>query len=601
MQFNEQQLQAIKFRTGAAAIIAGAGSGKTTVILNRIDNLVNTYKIPQNEILCITFTRNTRKQLQKKLKGIGLDKIPVHTFHSLCGKLLVEYGIIKRESDEDEEGNTKLNKYALMSKFKAVYKNIKNKDMDDILSFISYQKNYMIGYTDEFKEKESNFSDNDLRKFYKIYEDYKESINYYDFDDLLLECNKLMDLYPEVTFNYVLIDEFQDTNLIQNVLLTKWCKSGNIFAVFDYRQSLYQFNGANPEYCMNFYKVWNATVINLDMNYRSASNIVNNANRFIKKYYGSYEYYSDSIPYNKQDGQIKLLTNNTNVEEAYKVVDEIEKLIIRGEDINQIAIIYRLNSNSDFIESELKNRKIPYDIKGNSSFFKRKEISAIMAILKLTENSSDDEAFETLFRARLDPLKFFSKNDKDLIDRYKIKNDLSYYETLSSITFPEAWKNRNAKTFITNIFDLKIKKDKTNSIASLIDLAKQLFKIDSYLSENYQEEEYRDRLQSIETLKQFIRGDDLTKFIAFAEETVENKNRKEKNGVKLMTIHSSKGLEFQNIFITGITEGKFPHAKASLISEAMLFYVAVTRAKQNLWISQINPHNQFVDQYFGTY
>jgi DNA helicase-2/ATP-dependent DNA helicase PcrA len=599
MEFNKNQQQAINFNAGACAVIAGAGSGKSTVLVSRIKNLIETHENWESEILAITFTKNTRKELKSKLDKLGFKNVAVHTFHSLCGKLLVQEGIVKREQKEDEEGNNGLNKYALMSKFKVIYKDIKNKDYDDIMSFISYQKNYMLDYNDEFVQKESNFSENDLRKFYKIYEDYKTSIDFYDFDDLLLECNKLMDSHPEISFKYVLVDEFQDTNKIQNVLLSKWCKSGNLFTVFDYRQSLYRFNGANPEYCMNFYKDWNATVINLDINYRSAANIVENANSFIKKYYGSYEHYSDGIANNKQLGQIKLLTNNSRIEEAYKVSTEVNKLIALGEDINQIAILYRLNSHSDYIESQFKSENIPYDIKGDSSFFKRKEVKAIMSILKLVENSSNDEAFEDLFRARLDPLKFFSKVDKDLIDRYKIKNDLSYYETLTSMTFAEAWKNRNCKAFVMNIFDLKIKKDKSHSIAALIDLAKQGFKIKDYLTENYQDEEVKDRLQSIETLKQFIRGEDLSKFIAFTEESIEKKTKKDKDGVKMMSIHASKGLEWKHTFVIGIEAEKFPHAKANLIDEAMLFYVGTTRPTTNLWISQIGTGNKFVDEYFN--
>lgn len=599
MEFNKQQQEAIDFKDGACAVIAGAGSGKSTVLVNRIQNLVNIHKVSQDQILAITFTRNTRQGLQKKLNSMGLGDVPVHTFHSLSGKLLVQEGVIKRESEEDEEGGNRLNKFALIAKFKTLYRDIKNKDYDDIMSFISYQKSYMLHYTDEFVQKESSFSENDLRKFYKIYEDYKTSINFYDFDDLLLECNKLLDIHPEISYEYILIDEYQDTNLCQNSLLRKLCKSGNLFAVFDYRQSLYRFNGANPEYCMNFYKDWSAAVINLDINYRSTSNIVDNSNRFIKGYYGDYEHYSDSIANNRENGKITLLTNTNRVDEAYKVTDEIKRLISIGEDVNNIAILYRLNVHSDYIENQFKAEEIPYEIKGDSSFFKRKEIKAIISILKLAEDSSDDEAFDSLFRARLDPLKFFNKSDRDLIDRYKIKNDLSYFETLNSITFSESWKNRNAKTFVSNILDIKVKKDRYHSISTLIDMAKQSFKIKDYLEENYQDEEFRDRLQSIETLKQFIRGDDLSKFIEFTEEATEKKKAKSKDGIKMMSLHSSKGLEWKHVFIVGVEPSKFPHEKANLIDESMLFYVGITRPTTNLYISQIGQDNSFVDEYFN--
>lgn len=599
MEFNKEQLECINHKDNALSCISSAGSGKSTVLVNRIKNLVEVHKVPQNEILAITFTRNTRLELQKKLKGMGLGETHIHTFHSLSGKLLVQEGIIKRESSEDEENNG-LNKYALMSKFKAVYKDIKSKDYDEIIGFISYQKCYMLGYNDEFKQKESNFSENDLRKFYKIYEDYKASINFYDFDDLLLECNKLMDIRSEIAFNYVLVDEMQDLCLSQTSLLRKWCKSGNIFGVFDYRQTLYRFRGAEPEYCMNFHKDWNAKVVNLNINYRSCKNIVEKANSFIKKYYGWYEHYTDAIPASTDNGKISLLTSMNGSEEAIKVVNEIKNLLAAGEDINEICILYRMNAMSDYTESQLKAEGIEYDVKGNGSFFKRKEVASMISILKLVKNPHDDNAFIDLYNTRLEPMKFFNKADKDLIDRYKLKNDLSYYETLSSITFTEAWKNRNAKTFINNIFDLKIKYEKSHSIPSLIDMAKQGFKIRDYLSENYQEEEVKDRMQSIETLKLFIKGQDLGKFIEFTEETIEKKTKKDKkDSVKMMTIHGSKGLEFKHVFVISIQDTKFPHQRADLLDEAMLMYVSLTRSRKSLTLSQIGSNNQFIQEYFN--
>jgi len=600
MEFNKEQLECINHKDNALSCIASAGSGKSTVLVNRIKNLVEVYGIPQSEILAITFTHNTRLELKKKLKDMSLSNVEIHTFHSLAGKQLVQYGIVKREPNDNEEENTGLNKYALMAKFKAVYKDIKNKGYDDILSFVSYQKSYMLGYNDEFVAKESNFTENDLRKFYKIYEDYKASINYLDFDDLLLECNKLMDLHPEIIFNYVLCDEMQDLCLSQVSLLHKWCKSGNMFGVFDYRQTLYRFRGAEPEYCMNFDKDWGAKVVNLSTNYRSCKNIVEKSNSFIKKYYGWYEHYEDSVAANQDNGVIKLLTSSDGVEEAVKVVNEIKKLLVAGEDINEICILYRLNVMADYIESLLKSEGIEYDIKGNGSFFKRKEVASIIAILKLVKNPHDNAAFLDLYNARLNPLKFFNKNDKEAIDRYKLKNDLSYFETLSSITFPESWKNRNLKSFTSAIFDLKIKYEKTHSIESIIDMAKQEFKIRDYLSENYQDEEVRDRMQSIETLKLFVKGQDLAKFLQFTEESLEKKTKKDKkDSLKMMTIHGSKGLQFKHVFVVSIQSEKFPHAKANILDEAMLFYVSITRSVETLTLSQIGQSNVFVEEYFS--
>lgn len=587
LNFNEQQKKAIEFYTGACAVIAGAGSGKSSVLVNRINNLAKVHKVNQSDILAISFTKNTAIDLKKKLSDMKLDNVNVGTFHSICARILLNHDIEVSDSN-------KIKEWQVEKCLKSIDDSV---NVKDVMDFISYQKNYLRNPADEFMYKESKYSEEQLRKFYKEYEKFKNKNGLYDFDDWLIQCHELLKVV-DVSYGFVLVDEHQDSNLVQNLILKQLCKSGNIFCVFDFRQAIYTFRGGNPEYCMNFDKEWrNATIINLDMNYRSNNNIVDYANGFIKKYYGGYEHYSDSIANNKKDGQIDILSYGDRYEEGIEVVNKIEKLLAEGEHPEEIAVLYRIKSQSGNIENELKKRGIEYDITNDSSFFKRKEIESILGYLKLIHNQHDDQAFDQVFKIRNYPLAFFSNDTYKAIKVYAAKNNLSAYEAFISYKFNKNWEKVNANIFRDNITRLKLQYDKGIDIGKLIDNVITMFKFDDFLQEKYSDEDdLQERKDSISTLKLFIKGDNIGQFIKYID-SVNNNKKKKQNVIKLMTIHSSKGLEFKHVFIIGIEDGKFPHNKSDILDEARLFYVGVTRPKENLYLSQIYEGNRFVSEY----
>jgi DNA helicase-2/ATP-dependent DNA helicase PcrA len=225
MKFNKQQQEAIDFFEGACAVIAQAGAGKSTVLTNRIKNLVYEHDVKQENILSISFTRNTADELKKKLKKIGCSSVNVGTFHSVCARILAIEGIDVSKRIQDWEVEN-------------IFKSIdKEADAKDIQSFIGYQKNYMKNYNDEFVKKESEYSEEELRVFFKAYEDYKADKHLYDYEDWLIKCYQLLQENPNShTFDFVLVDEHQDSNLVQNLLIKELCPKGNVFCVFDYRQ-----------------------------------------------------------------------------------------------------------------------------------------------------------------------------------------------------------------------------------------------------------------------------------------------------------------------------------------------------------------------------
>ncbi|CAG7839927.1 ATP-dependent DNA helicase PcrA [Clostridium haemolyticum] len=593
VKFNKQQLEAINTLEGAVAVIAGAGSGKSTVLVNRIKNMVDN-NINQDKILAITFTKNTSKDLKQKLHRLDLDNIHVGTFHSICSKILIEEGY-------NLSKNNRIRDFEIENLFKKL--NGGNRvDYKDIISFISYQKNYMRNYNDNFVYKESEYLESDLRIFYKEYEIYKQKKNWVDFDDLLLICLKVLNQNKnKYNFDYILVDEHQDSNLIQNELIKLLCPSKNIFCVFDYRQAIYTFRGGNPEYCMNFkHEYPNAQIINLNTNYRSCANIVNNANKFIKKYYGDYEYYSDSNASLLQNGNIQIYNNEKQEDEAVKIVNEIEKKIKEGENLEDIAILYRLNSHSIHIEHELKRRDIPYYIDNNGSFFKRKEIECILSCLRLVENPHDDGAVDMLLRYRPYPFTYIRNSTKENIRKLSAMNGLSLFQSFTLVNSSKKWELNNLKEFENIINRLNLQYKKEQNLKMLVDNIIKLLKLEDYIKNNYtNQEEIIDRLNSLNSFKSFIKGDNLSNFITYvySDEDNNKKAKQKEDKVQMMSIHKSKGLEFKNVFIVGIEDGKFPNKKTNLIEEARLFYVGVTRPKENLYLSQINQGNKFIEEY----
>lgn len=586
LQFNKQQQQAINFYKGSCSVIAGAGSGKSSVLVYRIKNLIEKYHVNESDILAISFTRNTANDLKKKLSKMGYTNVNVGTFHSICGNILFNNNIDVSNLIKDWQ-------------IENCFKNIDKKaNIKEIQSFIGYQKSYFKTYKDSFMPKDSNYTETELRKFYKEYEIFKQKNRLYDFDDWLIECYKLLQK-TKITYDFILVDEYQDTNLIQSLILKQLCESGNIFVVGDYRQAIYSFRGGIPELFMNFHKEWkNTTIINMNINYRSCDNIVKNSNKFIKNYYGDYKYYSDSIANNKNNGNIFINSYLSKEDEAVEVVDKIEELLKNKVKPCEIAVLYRLNSHSGNIENELKKRRIGYDIDNDSSFFKRKEISTIISYLRLIDNQDDDGALENIYNNRNYPLTYFSKSVFNNIKSYASKNDLSIYEALLSFEYDKVWQKQNINTFKDNISRLKLQYDKELNIDRLIDNIVNVFKIKDLIQEKYNDsEDYEDRISSIETLKTFIKGNDISKFISYIDSNSNTNNKKKDENIKLMTVHKSKGLEFKNVFIISIEDGKFPHIKSPIEDEARLFYVGITRAKENLYITQIGNDNKFINQY----
>ena len=589
MKPNKQQLKVINFKKGACCVIAGAGSGKTFCIIQRIKKLVEEGVDPVT-ILAISFTNKSAANLKSKLKKEGLENVQVGTFHAVCKKILTNEGV---------DTSKQLPTYEIENIFKKIDKKAKCKE---IMSFISYHKTSNVGVEDDFLIESKYYTEDEMREFYRAYEEHKKSKRALDFTDWMSMTIKILEKdKSKYTFDYLLIDEQQDNDILQNRLMELLCPKENIMVVGDFRQSIYGFKGASPELFMNFDKRFKDTkIINLDLNYRSCNNIVENSNKFIKSYFSNFRHYSDAVANDKRNGDIQLVTNITKEQEGSTIAEMIKKDLERGIKPKDIAVLYRNNSQSFYIENELKERNIEYHIESNNNFFERKEIKAVICMLRLLQNPGDNSAYDTIFRTRCNPFNFLSnKLLSDIEDRAAMK-DISLLDASEGVRVEKRWQREALDKFIDIHRSLLIQYQKETSLLTIINNIIKLFRLEKFINEKYDGEELDERLESLIALRSFVRNNTLDSFLKFVYTSETSKKKIKDNEVQLMTIHKSKGLEFEKVYIIGVEDGKFPSQKARDINEeARLFYVGVTRSKKDQVISEIGDDNRFINEYFN--
>ena len=587
--WNKEQQEAMNTIDGAVQVIAAAGSGKSSVLKARVEHMVNDLDIDENEILVISFTNATASELKKDLEDRLLFDVTVGTFHSICKMLLEGAGY----KDLLNQPRTYMVKREIE---KAT--GIKNLNIEDVLSFINYQKAHIISPSDVFKKKECIYEDADIRACYRAYENYKKSTGTYDFDDWII--NTINDYNKgkiTKTWKYVLVDEMQDTNLSQYQLIKLWCPSGNVFVVGDISQSIYEWRGASPLLFANFHKEFaNTKIINMNTNYRSSANIVERANKFIKPYSEKYGNYKDSVADNQGDGYIETHIFDDNHLEADAVVERIKELVDGGASLDEMTVLYRNNANADIVESLLKKEGIEYTLMSSQSFFDKKEIKGIIALLRLIAHSNDDEAFEICMNEfRCYPLTFFKKELMEELLTEAGKRDCSLFEAFMDHRFELEWQSRNRNYFIDAINRLKLQNEKRLPVDKLVDNIIRTFKITNMIYENYESNLWDDKLDSINNLREISKGYMLENFLTFATQSKPKKSKKTK-GVVLRTVHSMKGLQNKYVFLISLQESKFPSSRSSIDEESHIMYVGVTRAIEWQWVSSIGQ-SRFYEEY----
>lgn len=588
---NKEQQKAVLETEGPLLILAGAGSGKTRVLTTKVAYLIEEAGISPYNILAITFTNKAAKEMSNRLYRLIGDKaknVQVSTFHSFGVKILREnfkyLGYDKNFIIMDSEDSISVIKKIL--KEKGIDPKIYNPNA--IKNKISSCKNEMMSPKDYEKYVASDF-EKIVLLVYELYEDTLKKNNSIDFDDLLILPIKLFRENPNILqnyqerFQYILIDEYQDTNEAQYIL-TKMisAKYRNICCVGDIDQSIYSFRGANYKNILNFetdYK--DAKTIKLEQNYRSTTNILDAANDVIKN---NKERKDKKLWSDKGTGdKITYYRAFNGIDEAQYVAREIKNLINNGIEYENIAVLYRTNSQSHVIEEEFLKNKIPYKIVGGIGFYSRKEIKDVLAYLRLIYNEKDNIS---LLRVINTPKRGVgSKTISNLIEKANNEGK-SIYEVIVS----------GKELEFKNIIEKLKKFSESLTITELVDKILDITRIrKEYESDKTLESDIR--LENLEELKTVTRTFEEKEGIVSLEDFLYevslvsdvNEYDEDKNRVSLMTVHSVKGLEFDYVFITGLEEGIFPHMNSlmnnsDLEEERRLCYVAITRAKEKLYL-----------------
>ena len=614
---NKQQVEAVRHIDGPMLVLAGAGSGKTKVLTSRIAYLIEQ-GVSIDNILAITFTNKAAKEMkEREIKLIGYDakSIQISTFHSLGLKMIKEnYARLGYKSNfvilDSDDTLTVVKKI-----MKDLNLNPKFYNPRDIRNKISSAKNELL---DPEAYSKVEFDSNII----EVYRKYNKKLvinNSVDFDDLLILPIKLFREYPDVLkyyqdkYKYVLIDEYQDTNQAQYIFSKMLCNNHkNIFVVGDNDQAIYAFRGANYKNILNFEKDYpDAKVIMLEENYRSTQNILDAANSVIR--HNKMRKDKNLWCNNDIGSKVKYVKTETDKDECSYVSEKIKEIHDNGVNYDEIAILYRTNAQSRLIEEEMLKNGIPYRVVGSFYFYNRKEIKDLLCYLRLINNHDDDVSL----------LRVINTPKRGIGD--KTIENLTNVATEKGISLFEAIESGKELAFKNMILDME-KKCENLTLTEMVDLV---------LSESGMKDEYKGdksleaeiRLENLEEFKSITKGYEeeygvisLTDFlneVAIVSDVSEHQDST--NKVSLMTIHAVKGLEFDNVFIMGMEEGLFPHYNsinsgsiAEIEEERRLCYVAITRAKKNLWMlntkrrmlfgnTQINMPSRFMDEIDSKY
>lgn len=600
---NPSQKEAAEYFNGPLLIIAGAGAGKTQALTARIINMIESGIAP-SKILAITFTNKAANELKHRIeKYCPQSQLPLSgTFHSICVKILrSEIGILGFDNDF-----TIYDSQDQLSAVKRVFKNLnidpKEKSPKKFLSFISKVKNQLL----KFNHQE------DTGEFERVYTEYSKLLkknNALDFDDLILFVYQIFSSYPDILekyqrrWPYVSVDEYQDTNEAQFRFLKLLCaKDNNICVIGDADQSIYSFRGAQVENILNFSKVFPDTkTIKLEKNYRSTKNILSAANAVIQNN-------STRIPKNmytdNEEGEFLQHKTYMNDElEARQTAQEILNLSRNGSLLKDCVVIYRTNAQSRSFEEAFLQYGISYKIIGGLKFYSRKEIKDILAYLRIINNKLDSISLQRIINV---PARKIGASSFLKLQNAALTKNIELLELIKHIDLVENLSSaaKNAFRNFANLYQSSIDCQKTRPLSELINFVytnsgyKEMLKKDGSI-------ESQSRMENIEELiKVGSRYDnfDNSALKIFLEEVAliqdSDEIKENENSVFLMTAHSAKGLEFDNVFIVGLEEDLFPHSQSmfsalEIEEERRLFYVALTRAKKRAYLSNCQERFMF--------
>ena len=611
---NSEQSEAVRTTEGPLLIMAGAGSGKTRVLTHRIAYLLDEKDVSPYNILAITFTNKAAKEMNARVEhlvGEEAQVIWMSTFHSMCVRIL------RRDADRIgiERNFTIIDPTDQKSVIKDVLKseNIDSKRFEPrmFIGAISNLKNELK--TPEDAQKEANdFHSQMVATVYKGYQRQLSRNEALDFNDLIMTTINLFERVPETLeyyqnkFQYIHVDEYQDTNKAQYTLVKLLAnKFKNLCVVGDSDQSIYGWRGADIQNILSFEEDYpEAKTIFLEQNYRSTKNILNAANEVIK--HNSERKPKGLWTANSGGDKIQYYEAMTERDEAEYVVKEIMKHQRSGKKYSEMAILYRTNAQSRVLEETFMKSNIPYTMVGGQKFYDRKEIKDLLSYLRVIANSNDDISLQRIINV---PKRGIGPSSVEKIQTYALQNNISMFDALAEVDF------------------IGLSKKVTQECISFYEMIQNLIKEQEFLEiseivdEVLQKSGYRDMLDREQSIESRSRLENLDEFMSVPKDYEENTPLEEQslinfltdlslvadideadtqNGVTLMTMHSAKGLEFPIVFIMGMEESLFPHIRAikseddhEMEEERRICYVAITRAEELLYITNATTRMLF--------
>lgn len=607
---NDKQKEALLATKGPLLILAGAGSGKTKVVTSKIAYLIEELQVPSWKILAITFTNKAANEMRDRVSKLideDISSMWIGTFHSICVRILrknidkIGYSSSFTIYDRDDQITVVKEAIGDLGLDRDIYK------PRSLVNDISNIKSEGLSPKEYIDLNKTNFFKENLGKIYEIYEKKLVSNNALDFDDLLIKAVDILRDYEDVRdfyrnkFEYIFVDEYQDTNKIQYEFIKLVAgNEPNLTVVGDNDQSIYKWRGADINNILNFHKDFpGAKIVKLEQNYRSTQKILEVANKVIENNRTRIE---KNLWTSRNEGKPVVYREfpHSN-EEEYGVINKIIGLHYKGEEFKDMAILYRTNAQSRGFEEALVRESIPYKIVGGLKFYDRMEVKDILAYLRAINNTDDNVSLSRIINR---PKRGIGDTSlADLLD-YADKNGISLYDLVTNIDKFEDLNIRARKNVRDFGSILKILKDRSEKL-SIGKLFEEVLYESGYVEDLKSQNtiEAKTRLENIEELHSNImeydrEGVELTEYLNTLSLLSDVDKTSEESGVNLMTMHAAKGLEFSTVFLVGFEEGLFPSSRSiesedEVEEERRLCYVGVTRACNNLFISSSRTRSMY--------
>lgn len=598
MKFTSQQVDAIKHFEGPALILAVPGSGKTTVLLNRILNLIKNHNIDPSEIISITFSKSQGIDMEKRFLAQNPEfrgKITFKTIHAFCYEIVRNYMKLKNIKKTLIEGNNEFNRILILKRvyYQKNYKKLSDEEINDFFSIYDFTKNKMYDFEGYLRKNHFISNRSLILKLYNLYNEIKIQNNFMDFNDLLILANEYISTDKKLLkalknrYKFFQIDEGQDTSTLQFEIIRKIVfPENNVFIVADDDQSIYSFRGASPENLLNFKNIYpNSKIFFMDKNFRSTKNIIKISNKIIQGNKIRYEKYSKHTT--EENSQIMLFKVKNSTIQARELVKRISEINPN----ETIGVLYRNNISSLYIADILKNNDIDFFVKENKfDFYSNRILNDVKNILLFSEDTTDLEVFKRIY------FKLNAYIKKDFITKleYKPYNQCVLESLLDLDELNDFYLNKF--TSLRNDFKrLKRMKmeDKIDCILYELGYGDYLDNFNDFSNLNYNLifDLIKYLSKDLKTFDEFIEKlDNLKELLKNASSS--------KSNISISTIHSSKGLEYDNVFIIDLIDGEFPQKsilnsfdEKLLEEERRLFYVAMTRARKRLFLYTIKERN----------